>query len=77
MLWLIMQSRNSTLSWANKCQIDYDEKFQQLEDLKSYFKLTTVLARNEREFKATAINQTCMGHATGKKWTDINRCCAR
>ena len=60
-IWLLLApvlAGSAYLSWANKCQIDYDEKFKQLEDLKSYFKLTTVSARNEREFKATTINQS-------------------
>lgn len=60
-IWLLLApvlAGSAYLSWSNKCQKDYEEKFQQLEDLKSYFKLTTVSARNEREFKATAINQS-------------------
>ena len=46
------------LSWSDKCRKDYDEKFKQLEGIKTYFKLITVSARNEREFKSTAINQS-------------------
>lgn len=60
-IWLLLApclAGSAYLSWANKCQSDYDSKFEQLEGLKSYFKLTTVSARNEREFKSTAINQT-------------------
>ncbi|MHC5916114.1 MAG: hypothetical protein ACYTXE_35120, partial [Nostoc sp.] len=60
-IWLLLApvlAGSAYLSWANKCQADYDSKFEQLEDLKSYFKLTTVSARNEREFKSTTINQS-------------------
>jgi hypothetical protein len=60
-IWLLIApllAGSAYLSWANKCQSDYDIKFEQLEGLKSYFKLTTVSARNEREFKSTAINQS-------------------
>jgi hypothetical protein len=60
-IWLLlapMLAGTAYLSWANKCQADYDSKFEQLEGLKSYFKLTTVSARNEREFKSTTINQS-------------------
>ena len=60
-IWLLLApvlAGSAYLSWANKCQADYDSKFEQLEGLKSYFKLITVAARNEREFKATVINQS-------------------
>lgn len=60
-IWLLLApvlAGSSYLSWANKCQSDYDGKFKQLEDLKTYFKLTTTAATNERDFKSTAINQT-------------------
>jgi hypothetical protein len=60
-IWLLLApllSGSSYLAWSNKCQADYDEKFKQLEGLKTYFKLTTASARNEREFKITSINQS-------------------
>jgi hypothetical protein len=59
--WLLLApilAGSSYIAWSNKCQIDYDQKFKQLEDLKSYFKLITVSAKNERDFKATTINQS-------------------
>ncbi|BAY67102.1 hypothetical protein NIES22_72650 (plasmid) [Calothrix brevissima NIES-22] len=59
-IWLLLApflAGSAYLAWSNKCQIDYDKKFKLLEDLKSSYKLATVSARNEREFKATAINQ--------------------
>jgi hypothetical protein len=60
-VWLLLApvlAGSAYLSWSNKSQADYDSKFEQLEGLKSYFKLITVAARNEREFKATVINQS-------------------
>ncbi|MBN3924632.1 ATP-binding protein [Nostoc sp. NMS4] len=59
--WLLLApvlAGSAYLAWSDKCKSDYDEKFEQLEGLKSYFKLITVSARNERQFKATAINQS-------------------
>ncbi|MBD0263128.1 MAG: ATP-binding protein [Tolypothrix sp. Co-bin9] len=59
--WLLLApllSGSSFFAWASKCQADYNEKFKQLEDLKTSSKLITVSARNEREFKSTAINQS-------------------
>ena len=59
-IWLLLApflAGSAYLAWSNKCQIDYDKKFKQLEDLKTYYKLATISARNERDFKATAINQ--------------------
>lgn len=59
-IWLLLApflAGTAYLSWSTKCQLDYDERFKQLEDLKTYYKLTTVSARNERDFKVTAINQ--------------------
>jgi len=59
-IWLLLApllAGSSYLAWSNKCQLEYDEKFKQLEDLKTYFKLTTTSAKNERQFKSTAIDQ--------------------
>ncbi|MBH8565917.1 ATP-binding protein [Nostoc sp. CENA67] len=59
-VWLLLApflAGSAYLAWSNKCQIDYDKKFKQLENLKTYYKLITISARNERDFKATAINQ--------------------
>jgi hypothetical protein len=59
-IWLLLApflAGSAYLAWSNKCQTDYDKKFKQLENLKTYYKLVTVSARNEREYKATAINQ--------------------
>lgn len=59
-IWLLLApflAGTAYLVWSTKCQLDYDERFKHLEDLKTYYKLTTVSARNERDFKVTAINQ--------------------
>ncbi len=63
-IWLLLApflAGSAYLAWSNKCQIDYDKKFKQLEDLKTYYKLATISARTREILKPLSISSKLQG----------------